>query len=121
MNPLEPLPSHLSLTPPGAGDRAPVPHRPVTARSPAADRGLSPPAASGRQPAGARPPKLPRALARRAPLQASFRFEELAHQVVVKLVRPETQEVVRQIPPEKILKLIVYLRQAASAALDKRA
>jgi uncharacterized FlaG/YvyC family protein len=54
-------------------------------------------------------------------LQASFRFEELARQVVVTLVRPETREVVRQIPPEKILKLIVYLRQSMSAALDRRA
>jgi len=54
-------------------------------------------------------------------LQASFRFEELARQVVVKLFRPETKEVVRQIPPEKILSLIVYLRLSATSSFDKRA
>ncbi|MCK4299626.1 MAG: flagellar protein FlaG, partial [Planctomycetes bacterium] len=74
----------------------------------------------GRQPAGAlggtgSQPVLPR------PLQASFRFEKLARQVVVTLIRPETQEVVCQIPPEKILNLIVYLRQVVGAAFDKRA
>ena len=119
MNPLEPLPIHLPLpggTPSPGGDGAPVTHRPAPARSPAADRGTPPPAASGRQPAGA-----PSAPAVRAPLQASFRFEELARQVVVTLVRPETREVVRQIPPEKILKLIVYLRESMGAALDRRA
>jgi len=54
-------------------------------------------------------------------LQASFRFEELARQVVVTLIRPETQQVVCQIPPAKILNLIVYLRQVVGAAFDKRA
>jgi uncharacterized FlaG/YvyC family protein len=40
---------------------------------------------------------------------------------VITLVRPETREVVRQIPPDKILKLIVYLRQAAAHAFDREA
>jgi hypothetical protein len=100
MRPLEPLPSHL-----------PAPPRPAPPSSPAADRRNSPPAASGRRPAGAP----------REPLQACFRFEELARQVVITLVRAETQEVVRQIPPEEIVNLIVYLREAVARALDKRA
>jgi len=100
VNPLEPLPSHQ-----------PVPPTPEAARSPAADRSSSPPAASGRQPAGT--------LAR--PLEASFRFDEAARQIVVKLLRPETDEVVRQIPPEKILNLIVYLRQVTDCTFDRRA
>lgn len=100
MNPLEPLPSHQ-----------PVPPTPEPARPPAADRSSSPPAASGRQPAGA-PPQ---------PLQASFRFDDLARQAVVTLLRPETGEVVRQIPPEKILSLIVYLRGVTAASFDRRA
>jgi uncharacterized FlaG/YvyC family protein len=37
----------------------------------------------------------------------------------VTLVRPETQQVVLQIPPEKILKLIAYLRQIVTATLDR--
>ncbi len=123
MNPLEPLPSYLSPVPPAHGDRASVPPTPTHTRSPAAGRRSSPPvgdprpageirpAASGRQPAGGT----------RAPLQASFRFEELARQIVVTLIRPDTREVVCQIPPEKILKLIVYLRQAVGTAVDTRA
>jgi hypothetical protein len=87
---------------------------------PAAGRRPSPPAASGRQPAGAfqatsSRPALPR------PLEASFRFEELARQVVVTLVQPESGAVVRQIPPEKIINLIVYLRQVAGRSFDRRA
>jgi len=77
----------------------------VPARSPAAGRSASPPAASGRQPDRALPAP---------PLQASFRFEELARQIVVALVDPSSHEVVRQFPPEKILKMIVYLKEMAS-------
>jgi uncharacterized FlaG/YvyC family protein len=40
---------------------------------------------------------------------------------VVTLIRPDTHEVVCQIPPEKILNLIVHLRQASERAFDKRA
>ena len=90
MTPLEPLPSQPPAAP-----------TPVPARSPAAGRSASPPAASGRQPDRALPP----------PLQASFRFEKLARQVVVALVDPASHEVVRQFPPEKILRMIVYMRE----------
>jgi hypothetical protein len=119
VKPLEPLPIHLPLPgerPSPSGDGAPGPHSPASARSPAADRGTSPPAASGRQPAGA-----PSAPAPRAPLEASFRFEEQARQVVVTLIRPETQQVVLQVPPEKILKLIAYLRQFITTTFDRQA
>jgi uncharacterized FlaG/YvyC family protein len=54
-------------------------------------------------------------------LQASFRFEEAARVVVIALIRPETEEVVVQIPPEKILKLIVGLNEALARVLDRRA
>ena len=54
-------------------------------------------------------------------MQASLRFEKLARQIVLSLIEPETGEVVRQIPPEKILSLIVYLQQAADAAFDESA
>ena len=101
MTPLEPLPSQTPVSP-----------TPVPARSPAAGRRAhSPPAISGRQPG--------RDSA--APLQASFRFEKLARQIVVALVEPQTGGVVRQIPPEQILKMIVYLQQMSVRALDKRA
>jgi len=41
--------------------------------------------------------------------------------VVVVFVRPETRHVVRQDPPEKILRPIIELSEAAAQALDKRA
>lgn len=101
MTPLEPLPS-----------QPPVPPTPVPARSPAAGRSAhSPPAISGRQPG--------RDLA--APLEASFRFEKLARQIVITLIEPQGKGVVRQIPPEKILKMIVHLQQMSVRAFDKSA
>ena len=54
-------------------------------------------------------------------MRASVRFEKLARQIVVALLEPETGAVVRQIPPEKILKMIVYLQQASDGAFDKSA
>jgi len=83
---------------------------PVPARSPAAGRrAYSPPAISGRQPGRDST----------APLQASFRFEKLARQIVITIIEPQTGGVVRQIPPEQILKMIVYLQQTSALALDK--
>jgi uncharacterized FlaG/YvyC family protein len=37
------------------------------------------------------------------------------------LIRPETDQVVRQIPPEKILRLMADLRDVVARALDERA
>jgi len=49
------------------------------------------------------------------------RFEKLARQMVVALLEPETGAVVRQMPPEKILKMIVYLQQVSDGAFDRSA
>ena len=108
MEPLEPLPSHQ-----------PVPPTPVPARLPAAGRNATSPATSGRQPATG-PARKPEGAPVR-PLQASFRFEELARQVVITLVDTRTNEVVQQIPPEKVLKLISYFQQRAASAADNKA
>ena len=77
--------------------------------SDAAGRRPSPPLTPGRRPAG--PP----------PLEASYRFDEPAGQTVVVLTRPDTQEVVRQMPPEKIVRLIANLRDMVSRILEQRA
>lgn len=101
MTPLEPLPSQTPVSP-----------TPVPARSPAVGRSANnPPACSGRQ------------LRRESPavLKASVRFEKLARQMVVTLLEPETGAVVRQMPPEKILKMIVCLQQASDGAFDRGA
>jgi len=98
MTPLEPLPSPT-----------PVPPTPVPARSPSAGRSCNTTTAcSGRQIRRESP----------TPLKASVRFEKLARQIVVALLEPETGAVVRQIPPEKVLKMIVYLQQASDGAFE---
>jgi len=49
------------------------------------------------------------------------RFEKLARQIVVTLLEPETGAVVRQMPPDKILRMIVYAQQVSDGAFDKSA
>jgi len=99
MTPLEPLPSQTPVSP-----------TPVPARSPAAGRSANnPPAVSGRRLRRESP----------APLRTSVRFEKLARQIVVALLEPETGAVVRQIPPDKILRMLVYCQQASDGAFDK--
>jgi len=101
MTPLEPLPS-----------QTPVPPTPVPARSPAAGRSANNiPACSGRQLRRESP----------TPLKSSVRFEKLARQIVVTLLEPETGAVVRQMPPDKILRMIVYAQQVSDGAFDKSA
>jgi len=51
---------------------------------------------------------------------ADVRFDRLARQVVIALVRPETRQVVVQIPPEKILKLAAHLKAMAAHILDEQ-
>lgn len=86
------------------------PEQPLSPQpSDAAGRRPSPPVAPGRRPAG--PP----------PLEASYRFDDSAGQAVVVLTRPDTQEVVRQIPSEKIVRLIADLRDMVSRILERRA
>jgi len=99
VNPLEPLPS-----------QPPVPPQPATPRAPAADRRIPAPAASGRRPAGEPNPAL----------VADLRFDRLARQVVIALVQPETHQVVVQIPPEKILRLVAHLKEVAARMIDER-
>ena len=126
METLEPLPSIArglgpAADPPDRCPGAPSPSAssgrastgsselPPPGRVEAADRRPSPPASSDRRPAGP------------APLAASYRFDASANSIVVVLIRPETDQVVRQIPPEKILQLMADLRDVVTRALDERA
>jgi len=86
-----------------------LPELPPRGRVDAADRRPSPPVSSDRRPAGP------------VPLAVSYRFDESANSIVVVLIRPETDQVVRQIPPEKILRLMADLRDVVARALDERA
>ena len=117
METLEPLPSIArgpapsTSTRPALGGRVSTdsPELPPRGRVEAAGRRPSPPASSDRRPAGP------------TPLAASYRFDAFANSIVVVLIRPETDEVVRQVPPEKILRLMADLRDMVARALDERA
>lgn len=119
MRPLEPLSSYLPALPtpgrrgpePGPSPGAAAPSGAAASGSPAVAQDTSPPATPGRRPAGVA----------QQPLSASFRFDEELRQVIITLVRPETGQVVRQVPPDKVLSLIANLQEAAKRALDRQA
>jgi len=54
----------------------------------------------------------------RPPLSASYQYNKALKQVIITLVRPDTGEVVLQIPQEKVLNLIAILNQLSNQALD---
>lgn len=89
----------------------PVPPTPVPTRPPVAGRIAVPRNQSGRRPSGVLP----------APLDARVRFEKLANRMVVALVHPATGEVVKQIPPEEIVRFSIHLRRLVAEAFDSRA
>ena len=43
--------------------------------------------------------------------QISFAYDERINQVIVKVIRESTQEVIRQIPPEEMVELMARLRE----------
>ena len=53
-------------------------------------------------------------------LQARFEYDRALHQIIIKLVREETGEVVTQIPSEKVQSLILGLLQRMGMNLDVR-
>jgi hypothetical protein len=57
----------------------------------------------------------------RPPLTANYQYLQAIRQVVVTLQRPDTGEVVTQIPPEQIVNLILALSNLVSPRLDARA
>ena len=41
----------------------------------------------------------------------SFTYDERIHQIIVKVIRESTQEVIRQIPPEEMVELMAKFRE----------
>jgi len=62
-----------------------------------------------------------RVLGSHPPLQASYEYDRALRQVVVTLTMPDTGGVVRQIPPEKVLRVIMGLLEVAGQFLDAHA
>jgi flagellar protein FlaG len=101
-----------SPTVPGGGTRLP-------------QRGdASPPVAAASSPPPAPPPVDPQAAVERinAYMQQNqrslrFRIDESSGRTVITVVNPETQEVVREIPPEELLALGRWIEQAGRGRL----
>ena len=53
------------------------------------------------------------------PYSLSFRFEKELNRVVVKVIDPETGELVREIPPESVIEALKQLRQAPGSLVDE--
>jgi flagellar protein FlaG len=50
-----------------------------------------------------------------------FSVHEKTRQIVIKIINTETEEVIAEIPPEKILDMIAQLWEMAGLLVDKRA
>jgi flagellar protein FlaG len=55
------------------------------------------------------------------PFSLSFRFEKELSRVVVKVIDPETGEILREIPPESVIEALKQLRQAPGGLVDAEA
>ena len=55
-------------------------------------------------------------------LETNLRFSihEKTHQVIVKIVNSETEEVIREIPSEKIIDLVASIMERAGIIVDKK-
>jgi uncharacterized FlaG/YvyC family protein len=53
------------------------------------------------------------------PYALSFRFEKELNRVVVKVIDPETGELLREIPPESVIEALKQLRKAPGTLVDE--
>lgn len=86
---------------------APKPQQPATTRKSATEE--APPAAA--EPKAPAPAFKPYAL--------SFRFEKDINRVVVKVIDPETGELLREVPPEEVIAALKRLRKTPGALVDE--
>jgi hypothetical protein len=53
------------------------------------------------------------------PYSLSFRFEKELNRVVVKVLDPETGDVIREIPPESVIEALKQLKKALGTLVDE--
>ena len=53
------------------------------------------------------------------PFSLSFRFEKELNRVVVKVIDPQTGELLREIPPESVIEALKQLRKAPGTLVDE--
>lgn len=54
------------------------------------------------------------------PREFEFSIHEKTKQIMVKIIDSSTKEVVREIPPEKILDMVAYMCEAAGLFIDEK-
>lgn len=52
--------------------------------------------------------------------ELSFSVHEKTKQIMVKIIDKETKEVIKEIPPEKILDMVAYMCEAAGIFVDEK-
>lgn len=57
----------------------------------------------------------------KAPLQASYRYDQVLHQIVITLHNPETGGVIREIPSQQVRNVAAALLQSSIHAFDNAA
>ncbi|MCC6764893.1 MAG: flagellar protein FlaG [Deltaproteobacteria bacterium] len=87
---------------------APKPPKPAETKKRAEDEAQPPPAES-----------TPPAPSNFKPFSLSFRFEKELNRVVVKVIDPETGELLREIPPEAVIDALKQLRKTPGALVDE--
>ncbi len=55
------------------------------------------------------------------PIRLSFRFHEAANRMMVQIIDPERNVVLKEIPPKALLDLVGRIRKAIGILLDKKA
>jgi flagellar protein FlaG len=73
-----------------------------------------------KKPAAPEEPKPPTVSSFR-PYSLSFRYEKELNRVVVKVIDPETGELVREVPPEAVIEALKQLRETAGRLVDEEA
>lgn len=54
-------------------------------------------------------------------IQARFSIHQATHQVMVKVVNIETGQVIREIPPQKVLDMVAKMQEMVGLLVDERA
>ncbi len=71
------------------------------------------------RPAAQSPEEKPAPVSIFKPYSLSFRFEKELNRVVVKVIDPETGELLREIPPESVIEALKQLRKAPGTLVDE--
>ena len=122
-----PPPGPVEVRVPATGVEAPNPHgthAAVAAPAPAGAPASAPPAEAKLREQSAR--EIESSLQRLhdalydSPIRLSFRFHEAADRMMVQIIDPQRNEVLKEIPPKELLDLLARIRKAIGILLDEK-